>query len=655
LSRERIPTVLHGHTWTTVEKFANVAQAFEQCAFVTSKLPVILSLEMHCTPKCQNKLAKMMAQSFGSAMLTFDDLCATGRETSLSPSDLERRILTKGKVKDSTKRPSKTGESGRAPSLRRSRSEFLSTKSLLSSITRRTSPANKGLSKNESGLSHTTLSSFDDVSIRSCEPSRRDSDASITAAGEIEEAVRQLQQRERHSKKAIDQDQFYVGCLALRSLPMPVFLGTSLRKWKLPITSVNEDVLLKAIGLSEEERNQIEGLTTIQMRGSLGLTEAQLSTRAIVRLAVDPPAEVGSLQRRTSNWLLRPYPLGLRFSGKNMSPLPCWLTGAQSVCLNFSDSDLPIQLHFALFNGSAGFVLKPQAMLTTSRESSTLHDTMLMRCASCSSRCTDASATPSPRKRKYEAYFPLTGDWLRCTTITVLSLHHCPKSGEQRPRFAGSRAACHDHVPELSGSVAPPSNLDPSSPRVTLTLHPIGGFCAVSDMLPLPQNIGTEVTTATVVCNGMNAEFEEKIHCVAAEPHATFLHVGVANQGHKVAYETAVLGRLQSGYRVFALRGRLGTRIELACLFVHISSSRLPHLWASSRQLRALNMNRTTSVEAIDKAGAPHIEEIAKLREENAKFVDENTALKQEYAGLRHCSSELKGSPLGVLGASPCT
>ena len=115
----------------------------------------------------------------------------------------------------------------------------------------------------------------------------------------------------------------------------------------------------------------------------------------------------------------------------------------------------------------------------------------------------------------------------------------CLQSGEQRPRFAGSRAACHDHVSE---------------------------------------------------CNGMNAEFEEKIHCIAAEPHATFLHVGVANQGHKVAYETAVLGRLQSGYRVFALRGRLGTRIELACLFVHISSSRLPHLWASSRQVCAACM-----------------------------------------------------------------
>jgi hypothetical protein len=116
-----------------------------------------------------------------------------------------------------------------------------------------------------------------------------------------------------------------------------------------------------------------------------------------------------------------------KYSGAAVCPLFESLDRSRMAGLNFSDSDLPIQLHFALFNGSAGFVLKPQAMLTTSRESSTLHDTMLMRCASCSSRCTDASATPSPRKRKYEAYFPLTGDWLRCTTITVLSLHHCPK------------------------------------------------------------------------------------------------------------------------------------------------------------------------------------------------------------------------------------
>ena len=68
------------------------------------------------------------------------------------------------------------------------------------------------------------------------------------------------------------------------------------------------------------------------------------------------------MQRRSAQWLLRPFPLGLRFSGKNMSPLPGWLAGAQNVCLNFSDNDLAVQLHFALFDGSGGYVLKPPEM-----------------------------------------------------------------------------------------------------------------------------------------------------------------------------------------------------------------------------------------------------------------------------------------------------
>jgi len=45
-----------------------------------------------------------------------------------------------------------------------------------------------------------------------------------------------------------------------------------------------------------------------------------------------------------------------------MSPLPGWLTGSQSVALNMSNNDVPIQLHFALFNGSPGFILKPLEM-----------------------------------------------------------------------------------------------------------------------------------------------------------------------------------------------------------------------------------------------------------------------------------------------------
>ena len=41
-----------------------------------------------------------------------------------------------------------------------------------------------------------------------------------------------------------------------------------------------------------------------------GLTAAQISSLAIVRLAADPPAAVGKLQQRTCSWILRPFPLG---------------------------------------------------------------------------------------------------------------------------------------------------------------------------------------------------------------------------------------------------------------------------------------------------------------------------------------------------------
>jgi hypothetical protein len=40
------PVVKHGHTFTTVESFENVAKAISQCAHITSEMPVVLSLEV---------------------------------------------------------------------------------------------------------------------------------------------------------------------------------------------------------------------------------------------------------------------------------------------------------------------------------------------------------------------------------------------------------------------------------------------------------------------------------------------------------------------------------------------------------------------------------------------------------------------------------
>jgi hypothetical protein len=132
------------HTFCTVVPFARVAEAVGECAFLFSKLPVILSLEMHASPKQQHRLALAMVEHFGDTLLqvrlagafrgrvpTFEtsfslpsicpvphclsldlicivpqhaELVATGRAILLSPLELAYRVLVKGKAKVSEKK-----------------------------------------------------------------------------------------------------------------------------------------------------------------------------------------------------------------------------------------------------------------------------------------------------------------------------------------------------------------------------------------------------------------------------------------------------------------------------------------------------------------------------------------------------------------------
>jgi len=384
----------------------------------------------------------------------------------------------------------------------------------------------------------------------------------------------QLESKARSSKSA--NDEFYTTLLCLRSEPVTTFFDQTTTKWILPIFSINEDTYLKELGLSADERNQMEGLVGGRRSHSdvdLDLNEEQQTTRAVVKLAANPPQEVGAMQRLTSRKLLRPFPLGLRMSGKNMSPLPCWLGGGQHVCLNFSHNDLSVQLHFALFNGSAGFVLKPAEM----NAPAPMGDT---------DGSTRSTQETSQRTSDVDAYWPPPRDWLYRVSIHVLSLHNLPKHGEQRPRLDGRRSAAHRCHPELSGSTTTPNKLGTSAPALSMSLHPFGGFCAISGILPLPIIVNTEVTLSHHD-NGMNAPCGKMVYCVAAEPHATILRIGVKDRKQGlVAYESAVLGRLRGGHRVFQLRSLLGTRIEICYLFVRITFGRERNLWPTPRQMR---------------------------------------------------------------------
>eukprot|EP00966_Prymnesium_polylepis_P309381 7149015-Prymnesium_polylepis.1 len=303
-------------------------------------------------------------------------------------------------------------------------------------------------------------------------------------------------------------DKFYSFYLCLRSEPVATFLGEGKPKSELPITSINEDRLLKELGISVSERNLIEGLSSRSRKFSsgIGVTDEQQTFRAVARLAANPTPEVRAMQRRTTNFLLRPYPLGLRFSGRNMSPAPCWLAGAQHVCLNFSEADTAVQLHFALFNGHGGFVLKPTEM----------------RGVPLSNPSSSGLSIGESDEDEGQLGWPPPRKFMQRVTLHVISLHNLPKvccccarphiaraqnnpfpqhtvvfggqqwylwwpclqRGESRPCYSGSRHACHAYHPELSGSIKPPNSAASSRPRLTVQLHPIGGesslFCSMT-------------------------------------------------------------------------------------------------------------------------------------------------------------------------------
>jgi hypothetical protein len=134
----------------------------------------------------------------------------------------------------------------------------------------------------------------------------------------------------------------------------------------------------------------------------------------------------------------------------------------------------------------------------------------------------------------------------------------------------------------------------------------------------------------------MNATFDDEIHCVAAEPHATLLHLSVIDRMQEVATKTAVLGRLRGGYRILQLKSLLGTRIELAYLFVRISFEAEVNLWPTPRQVTcASNFSCARFSEHLtDRVCVPSSTQLRRRGSVSSNMELENLKLKEQLAAL---------------------
>lgn len=74
------------------------------------------------------------------------------------------------------------------------------------------------------------------------------------------------------------------------------------------------------------------------------------------------PASSAKIAKHNSRYLMRVYPKGTRISSANLHPVPYWGVGAQICALNWQTFGASLQLNEALFAGSDGYILKPQAL-----------------------------------------------------------------------------------------------------------------------------------------------------------------------------------------------------------------------------------------------------------------------------------------------------
>ncbi len=95
------PVISHGRSFTSSVSLREVIETINKYAFVSSDLPIILSLEIHCTIENQNKAREIMEEIFGNKLI-IAPIPGCKLPVLPSPDQLRNKVLVKVK---STKKP----------------------------------------------------------------------------------------------------------------------------------------------------------------------------------------------------------------------------------------------------------------------------------------------------------------------------------------------------------------------------------------------------------------------------------------------------------------------------------------------------------------------------------------------------------------------